>query len=519
MALRETLASPASRLRLAAGFGLAAGFALLGPCAAHAAEVKMSARTIGEGYVVLAPDADEPRVLRRRRFVQYVELGVYELLPPTEPGADLDTWVRPPDKGQLELVASIRLRHDFGEFNNQAGPDSTPLVEQLERRQLDLMYGYLQGRKLGGFLDVRLGRQFEASGLDWYVFDGAWARVHTPAHLALEAFAGQQVDGSRVFGYPNADLDGTAGTTADRARSPMIGTALALTNLRRVHARLAYRRTFTPGAEVGPLRGLNQGLVEPSGANDGSTQPLAAGVDQEIVSGAIDLQLADGKLAPFAAARMNLGTLRLDQLALGSAFVISELHTLRVQYLRTQPSFDLDSIFNLFSVQPIDDLRVVYQVRPSLDWTLLGRANMRMFRNDPTAAIEPARRVPLGFGGALAAAWRHRRLALRGDAFVQGGEGGLQAGGSLDGQVRVAWDRVGLDLRSYFTRYVPDASETRGRDGWGWSVQTGAEIKVWEGIHLMVLAEELLTSAVRPAFRALGVLSVDWTFRVGRRRP
>lgn len=507
MALRERLAVQ----------GIAAAMLVMAAPEARAAEVKMSARTIGEGYVVLAPDADEPRLIRRRRLVQYIELGAYELLPPTEPGPDGDVWVRPPDRGQLEIVASLRLRHDFGEFTGQAGPDSTPLVEQLERRQLDLMYGYLQGRQLGGFLDLRLGRQFEASGLDWYVFDGGWARVHTPAHLAVEVFAGQQVDGSRVFGYPSADLDGTAGTSADAARSPMIGAALALTNTRRVHARLAYRRTFTPAA-------INRDLLEPSGASDGSSQPLASGVDQELVSAAIDLSLAEGKLAPFAAARMNLGTLRLDQLTVGTQVVISEMHTLRVQYLRSLPSFDLDSIFNLFTVQPLDDLRVVYQVRPSLAWTLLGRGGLRMFRNDALATadgttIEPSRAVPLGWSGALAAAWRHRRLALRGDAFMQGGEGGMQVGGSLDSQVRVAWDRVGLDLRSYFTRYVPDAVETRGRDGWGWSIQTGAQVKVWQGIHLMVMAEELLTASLRPAFRALGVVSIDWTFRVGRRRP
>ncbi len=510
MALRANLAGHAALLGLLGLSGLVGLTAL--EREAEAAEVKVSARTIGEGYVIVAPDLDTPRLIRRRRLVQYVNLGAYELLPPTEPGPNRDVWVRPPEKGQLEIVASLRLRHDFGEYNGQAGPDSTPLVEQLDRRQLDLMYGYLQGRRLGGFLDLRVGRQFETSGLDWYVFDGGWARVHTPAHLAIEVFAGQQVDGSRLFGYPNADLDGTAGTAADQARSPMIGAALALSELRWIHARLAYRRTFTPAA-------INRKLVEPSGDADGSTQPLASGVDQELVSAAIDMSLAKGKLAPFAALRMNLGTLRVDELTIGTQVVVSDMHTLRLQYLRSIPSFDLDSIFNMFTVQPLDDLRLVYQVRPSSDWTLLGRGSLRMFHDQATATQTPAQKVPLGWTGALSAAWQKRRFAVRSDAFVQGGQGGLQAGGSVDSQVRVAWDRVGLDLRSYYTRYVPDAGETGGRDGWGWSVQTGAEVKVWNGIHVTVLAEELLSASLRPAFRVLGVLAVDWTFRAGRRRP
>lgn len=481
-------------------------FGLL-PAIAEAAEVRVSSRTIGEGYVIVAPGS-EARLLRRRRLVQYINLGVYELLPPRE----ADQWRRDLDDGQLELVASMRLRQEFGDYLSDAGPDSRSMLESVDGRQIDLMYGYLQGRRIGGFLDFRAGRQFETSGLDWYAFDGGWTRVNTPAHLAIETFGGIQVNGAQLFGWPTWGLDGTSGREpADRAGSPMIGAAISLTEIRWLHARVAYRRTFTPAS-------INRNIIEPTGAPDGSvSQGLMSGVDQELVSATMNMSLGKGVFTPFAAVRFNLGTLRLDDTALGFGVAVSDRHSIRAQYLRTIPSFDLDSIFNVFALQPFEDVRLSYQVRAGGGWTLLGRGSMRIFRNGPAASfeVEPRSPITVGWGGAFAALWQRRRYALRVDAFTQGGEGGMRSGGSIDGQVRVLYDRIGIDLRSYFTRYADD--QMPEREGYGLSFQAGADFKLWDGIHLTLLAEEMLTSTLVHAFRGLAMLSVDWNFRVGRR--
>jgi hypothetical protein len=467
----------------------------------------MGTRTIGEGYVVTAP-GPEPRLLRRMRLVQYLNLGVYDLLPPRE----ADEWRRDPDDGQLEIVASMRLRHDFGEFLRDAGPDSGPVLRSVDGRQIDLMYGYVQGRRMGGFFDFRAGRQFETSGLDWYAFDGGWARATTPAHLAVEVFGGLQVNPAHVFGWPTFALDGTSGNEpADRAGSPMLGTALSLVELRWIHARVAYRRTFTPA-------GINRNILEPTGASDGSVnEGVRSGVDQELVSATLNMNLAKGVFTPFAAVRFNLGTLRLDNVAAGFSVAVSEQHMIRAQYLRTVPSFDLDSIFNLFTLQPIEDVRLSYQVRAGGGWTLLGRGGARIFRNQPTAAlgVEAEPPITLGWTGAMAALWQHKRFSLRTDAFAMGGQGGVRAGGSVDSQVRVLNDRIGIDLRSYFTQYADD--KVPEREGFGLSFQAGADFKLWDGVHLTVLAEEMLTPFLVHAFRGLMNLSVDWSFRAGRR--
>lgn len=476
-----------------------AAIAWSAPELAHATEVRVGARTIGEGYVVLTP-GDSPRLLRRRRLVQYVNLGVYELLPPTE----VDQWRRDPEDGQIEIVASMRLRHDFGEFLGDAGPTSGPVLESVDGRQIDLLYGYVQGREIGGFFDFRAGRQFETSGLDWYAFDGGWARVRTPAHLAVEAFGGMQVNAANLFGWPTFQLDGTSGEEgADRAGSPVLGAGLSLVDVRWMDARVAYRRTFTPAS-------INRSIIEPTGDADGSVQPLASGVDQELVSATMHMRLFDGVFAPFGALRFNLGTTRVDDISAGATVAIGDSHHIRAQYLRTIPSFDLDSIFNLFSVQPFEDVRLSYQVRPGGGWRLEGRGGVRLFRD-----ALPERRLALGWTAALAAAWQQRRFTVRTDSFVQGGEGGTRAGGSVDSQIRVAADRIGVDLRSYFTHYQDDL--VVDRRGWGLAFQAGADFQLWQGVHLTVLAEEMVTPYLRHALRLLGMLSADWSFRVGRR--
>ncbi len=467
----------------------------------------MGSRTIGEGYVVVAP-GPEARLLRRRRLVQYINLGVYELLPPRE----VDQWRRDPEDGQLEIVASMRLRQEFGNFLAGAGPDSGPVLQSIDGRQIDLMYGYVQGRRIGGFFDFRAGRQFESSGLDWYAFDGGWARANTPAHLAVEVFGGLQVNAAHVFGWPTFALDGTSGREpADRAGSPMIGAAISVIELPWIHARVAYRRTFTPA-------GINRNILEPTGSPDGSVnEGVQAGVDQELVSATLNMNLAKGVFTPFAALRFNLGTLRVDDSSVGFGVAVSDRHAIRAQYLRTIPSFDLDSIFNVFNLQPFEDIRLSYQVRAGDRLTLLARGSMRMFHNDPPDAlgVAPPRAISVGPGGALAALWQQKRFALRADAYAQGGEGGLRAGGSLDGQVRVLYDRIGIDLRSYFNRYADD--QVPDREGYGVSFQAGADFKLWDGVHVTLLAEELLSTSVTHAFRGLATLSVDWSFRVGRR--
>jgi hypothetical protein len=467
------------------------------PASAAATEVRTVARTIGEGYMVRAPQG---QLLSRRRIVQYVNLGVLDILPPREPGK----LRRDPGDGQLRIVTSMRLRHDFGAYQREASGTAGDLIASLDGRQIDLLYGYLEGDSIGGWVDFRAGRQLEMSGLDFYAFDGGWIRARTPAHIAAEAFAGFTVDGTAAFGYPTFELDGTQGTGADRVSSPMAGGGFSVVGLSFLDARFAYRRTWTPGV-------MGEDLVDSDG-----TLGLRPAVDQEIVSSTAALRLFQNKLSPFFAARYNLGTNRVDDLGAGVYWALTEMHSVRAQYLRTIPAFDLDSIFNVFSVTPFEDVRVVYQVKPGPRWTVHSRFQGRIFRAEDTAAgTAPEEDETFGGGGGAGAAYQRRRFALRMDGFGLGGQGGVRAGGSVDARTFVLYDRFALDTRGFFVYWKDDV--TAAREGWSLALQAGGNLRLAHGIYLNVIGEQMFTPYLKSAFRALGVLSIDWAFRVGRR--
>lgn len=475
--------------------------AMAAPGVARASETRVVSRTMGEGYMIKVPGADGP-VLRRRRLVQYVNLDVQELLPPKDPRE----FRRDPGDGQLSIVTSLRLRHDFGDYRSGATGDGRALVQTLDGRQVDLLYAYLQGRKLGGWVDFRAGRQFEMSGLDFYAFDGGWVRAETPAHFAVEAFSGLMVRGSDVLGYPTFELDGTWGTRTEEALSPVAGAALTTARLKWIDARVAYRRTFSPD------RG-NAGLDDPALGN------FQSGIDQELISASAAVHFADGKVHPHGAARFNLGTARLDDVAVGVDWQITEIHRLRANYLRTVPAFDLDSIFNVFNLTPFEDARLGYEVAVGPSWTLAARGQMRVFRSAETSAgFEPSSSVTLGGGGGVGAVFRSSRFMMRADAYGLGGEGGRQVGASLDTRTWVLWQRLGIDNRIYAFAFDEDeASGPAGRAGWSVALQTGGNVRLWKNVHLNLVAEPMLSNVWPVHFRALAIFSADWSFRAGLR--
>lgn len=466
---------------------------------AEAADVRTISRTIGEGYMVRVP-GPEGALLSRRRLVQYVGLGVFRILPPRR----ADELARAPEDGQLQIVSSLRIRHDFGTFTRRATGPGASTLQSLDGRQIDLLYGYLEGQNMGGWVDFRAGRQFEMSGLDFYAFDGGWVRARTPAHLAVEAFGGFAVDGTALFGYPTFELDGTHDQPSDEVPTPTVGAAFSLADVKWMDARFAWRRTFTPAS-------LARDLVAPDG-----TRGLSTGIDQEFVSATVALRLFDGKFSPTAAARYDIGTSRLSDTSAALSWAITDIHTMRAQYIRTVPVFDLDSIFNVFMSEPIEDVRVVYEVRPDEYWTLYGRFQGRIFRAEETAGgLEADRGTRFGGGGAGGASYRRRRFALRTDLYGLGGFGGMRIGGDVDTRTHIIYDRVALDARAYALYYKDELAADR--NGWSVALQAGGNVRIAHGIYLNLVGEQMFTPFYRTAFRALGVLSVDWSFRAGRR--
>lgn len=468
------------------------------PRVAWATEVRILSRTVGEGYTVrLAGPGGQ--LLARRRLAQYVNLGVYRILPPKRP----DELVRAPEDGQLRIVTSMRLRHDFGAFTRSAGGDAARLLETLDGRQIDLMVGYLEGVGIGRWIDFRVGRQLEMSGLDFYVFDGGFVRARTPAYFAVEVFGGFQVDGQAVFGYPEFEFDGTQGTSIDRTALPMVGAAIALDRVPIANARIAYRRTWSPDS-------INEERNDIDGYDVGSI------VHQEIISATANVLLAKRQVSLFAAGRYNMGVYRIDDLQAGVTATIAKRHVLRAEYLRTIPSFDLNSIFNVFAIEPFQDIRASYEIRPNQRWTLGARFQGRIFESDPTTEGETAERpVAFGAGGGASAALQRRRFAMRIDGYGLGGYGGLRIGGSIDTRTNVIYDRVALDGRVYAIGYRDELNTER--NGYSVAIQAGVDVHLAHGVSMNVVADETLSPTLQHSFRLFGMLTIDWAFRAGQR--
>jgi hypothetical protein len=317
------------------------------------------------------------------------------------------------------MVASMRLRHDFGVFVNDAGPSDSSL-RSVDGRQIDLMYGYLQGRKLGGFLDFRAGRQFETSGLDWYVFDGGWTRVRrrrtSPSRCSVGSSQQRTCSGGRRCSSTEPRNE-----PADRAGSPCWAPPLG-----RRCAVDERARGLSPDVHAG-------GHQSPTS----SSRPVRRRLRQRghprrgrsrLVSASMNL-MAKAYFTPFAAARMNLRTLRVDDLSAGFGVAV-RIALDPAMYLRTI-GFDLDSIFNVFAAA-VRRRAPELQVRAG-SWTLLGRS-ADSSRNRPPPDLGsragPDSRARLGRRAPLSGS---TNAAVRTDAFAQGGQGHA-TGRSVDGQ-------------------------------------------------------------------------------------
>ena len=91
----------------------------------------------------------------------------------------------------------------------------------------------------------------------------------------------------------------------------------------------------------------------------------------------------------------------------------------------------------------------------------------------------------------------------------------MRIGGDIDTRTHVVYDRFGIDARAYAVYYEDEV--TPDRNGWSVALQAGGNLRIAHGVYLNLMGEQMFTPFYRTAFRALGVLSVDWSLRGGRR--
>jgi hypothetical protein len=451
----------------------AIGVAISSPAQAY--EFWLRARTIGQAYQLrdyrlFGPDL----FLGRRRITQLLALRLYDV-------GDLAATRRRsrlPDNGiRISWQSYLRIDHDFGDFSTGrvmlTGPlrrDALDVYPELAESVVgfDLMYGYLE---VDGLADdrgrVQLGRIVTDDGWGATGFDGIAVRVAPPAPVVVSASAGLRVRASSPLGVAGYELDGTSGAgcreyvegptpgtgswqLVDRNRAiqnqrlssdyeycpqremrqPTASVSVATSHLRDVGAELGYRRTWSE--TVGlidtvdrldyPDRGLypnENGQAPQSGVNEERVWARAWG----------KVRLGDAKapftLEPFGDVRFSLLHGLVDRADAGVRMRHGD-HLVEPVVEYYFPTFDGDSIFNVFSIEPTTDARVGYEYMPDRPWRGRASAWLRRYSHAgdlPSVAGGATAGVEHAFGGAYRA---------RFDARWDDGWGGRRVGGAAD---------------------------------------------------------------------------------------
>jgi hypothetical protein len=456
---------------------------------AHAYDFEIAARSVAQAYQLRwIRFSERDRILHRRRFTQSLSLDVWNLL---EPSFD-PIRPHPPPLAPFDVFVTLQLRidHDFGDYtrggviyaiapNHTIEEAAVSAVPELAGGDLALqvLAAHLGARDILGRIDLALGRQLLVDGLDWIALDGLRVVARLPPGLAVEGHAGFLVRDASPVASPTFEPDGggsaqcTAFSVEDgvwlpagecRGRlqpAPTFGAALATHGLRSLSGRLSYRRSVSRTAA---------GLF-PAGAP-------SWGVLEEQLAATLRGNLLDGGIVPWAAARWNLLLGLVDEAHAGVRLAAGA-HALAPEVIYSFPSFDGDSIFNVFSSEPFLELRLGYQ---------LGRGPLRahargfwrrFWNGDTIPGVAP--HADAGGGVVGARLLLGRRAAARLDLHHEDGHGGLRSGGDLSGRLRVG-ARLSLDGRVSLIRFSEATS---------FGAQGGAVLVLGPGMALQLAAE------------------------------
>ncbi|HET9620392.1 MAG TPA: hypothetical protein VFP84_03420 [Kofleriaceae bacterium] len=521
---------------------------------AHAYEFWLHAETIGQAYQLrdyrlIGPDL----FLGRRIFTETLALRIWDL-------GDLAAARRQahlPEQGlRISLQSYLRVDHDFGDF---AGgrviiPASVPVrrdaldvIPELSDTiaSLQVLYGYVE---LAGLVDdrltVRVGRVLTSDGWQTGALDGASAQLAVPATpLTVAVDAGFAVRAASPLGVSQFELDGTSGAACqeyvegptpgtgawkliDRnrmisnsplasdfeycpqrdVRQPTVGVTFATARWHGFGAEVGYRRTWSSTVGlIGPVDRLqypDKGLYP----NDFGQAP-ASGVDEERLWARAHGELALGGvgLAPYADLRYSLLQAVVDRADAGVRLALGA-HALEPSVSYFFPTFDGDSIFNAFALEPTTDYRLAYQ--RTGDFTVTASGWLRQYHRELGLASW-AGGGDAGVDHAFGARWRGRLDALWDDGY-----GGRRIGGSgeaawhpradlwLRGRVvtlAVASDEGGTGTSAH-PRYVTDSTVASA----SWQIADGVALHTileadYDAIHdLQLRAIAVLDFAFAP---------------------
>lgn len=442
---------------------------------AHAYEFWLRAQTIGQAfqlrqYQLVGPDL----FLGRRRYTQTLALRITDI-------GGLSAYRRQsrlPDTGlTISWHSYLRIDHDFGNFTSgriklsesvrRDAIDAIPEIVETSAN-LDLLYGYVSLDGLfDGALSAQLGRVTIDDGWGSSGVDGATARYTLPVEhvpLSIAATAGLRVREASPLGLSSFELDGTSGAGCqeyvegptpgsgswklidrDRmitnhklssdyeycpqreVRQPTVGAAIAM-RLRDASAEAGYRRTWSD--TVGLIDTADRFTYPDVGLYPNeSGQAPSSGLNEERLYVRASWTRKRGRLryGTYGNLRYSLLHAAFDRADLGIRTELGH-HVLEPSVNYFFPTFDGDSIFNVFSIEPTYDYRLAYRYNGLVQMRATGWLR-RYAHEDGTSSVagggEAGVEHPFG-----------PNLRARLDALYDDGYGGRRAGGTGEIAVR-----------------------------------------------------------------------------------
>jgi hypothetical protein len=472
---------------------------------ARAYDLEIASETIGQGYEILGGNGER---ISRRRLDQYLGLNVFNLGPKDKNGA-------PGWRNQWYFASSMRLQLDFGDYppaNNTWGPSSDTTLE-IPNNRFELIYAYLGGRDIGGFLDLKLGRQYDYDNFSFVAYDGIDLLFKTPIWVALEAYGGVLVNGYSAIDSPIFRPDGTAQgvlSIHDRDVKPVLAVGLRSFGFRDLDARFTFRQIFAPGSgscntnTADPLYTTIGNLERCSSVKDGTSEQSLSWVGRA--------RLAGGRIVPWLGVRYDLLSSVFDSIQAGVRVSITQNHSLQLEYLYSYPTFDGDSIFNVFARTQFDDVRLGYDLRAGR-FRLHARGFVRLF-NDIVEARDRAGSTvapiaPGGTfdgGGTLGIRLDYAPGYIRADGYAEYGYGGHKAGGDVSTRWKVYRDIFGLEGRLTLVDFADEHRPENSSLSFGW--QVGARLGLTRGVLLHAILEDNINKFYASAFRFYAVLDI-----------
>ena len=448
---------------------------------ANAVKVQVTSQTFGDGYQLVTADDG---LLNRRRMHQYLRLAAFDL---TSDGSY-----------KLNLVTLMRFDTDLGLKQSELDR-----VSGLKQHQFSLQTAYLEGRNYFGFFSFKLGRILHWDALDFMMMDGASVRFKTPWYFAVELLGGLE---SRNFTNPitssQFELDGVRVFDSDTDDRPsfIVGASIMTADLLFTKVKLAYRRMFSGGTMM----------------DDATGQMIETGmkIDQEKV-GIAAFQNIFKKLMFSGVLSYDLYNARVDRGIAKLRWIITPAWDLDVQYVHLIPTFDADSIFNIFSIHPLNDLNTRVRFHLSKRSRIYAGGMVRFFGNEPPdlANDDPVDTSVKAFG-AMAGyyhSWGHKgRLSV--DFSYEGGFGGTRILGDVMGMWAPLPQKFQIDGRVTAVYFDEDLLPNLNALSFGYQLGVKYFIKKLAAISLM--AEHNFSRIHKQQFRLLAI--VDFNVWVGK---